>query len=80
MLKSKENPFVSTHTMHHHEHLLVGDLIDQHSHNWNVDQITSLFNNVDSAAIFSIPLLNPIDEDKMLSKFSTNGAYSVRTT
>ncbi|KAL3825323.1 hypothetical protein ACJIZ3_021352 [Penstemon smallii] len=57
----------------------VSTLIDEETGQWDVDKVTSLFNEEDSACILSIPLGNGRHDDRRLWHYNRNGLFSVRS-
>lgn len=53
------------------------NIIDPSSHTWNLNLVTTIFNQEDIDSIKAKPLLNPHDNDTLFWKFTPNGTYNV---
>lgn len=57
----------------------VHSLVDHNSHSWNHQVIAHCFDYATAQSILKTPLIQQVEEDKLIWKVEKNGHYSVRS-
>lgn len=78
-LRTFDNSYISTATVHGTEHWKVADMMNVQGTSWNWGIVNELFNDRDKEEILKITIANPEAEDKLIWKFNNKGYYTVKS-